>query len=122
MGLYDWKSGKLIWGPRLQRLETGAQRLQNNVIRQSAGQYRRIPADVLDDNQAISLTSSNVRKRGGVSVAGNTSGFAYVSTDTSITWYWDGTNGSKVIVIHRADGSNFTVPTTGSGLTVSGLT
>lgn len=124
MGLYDWKSGRGTWsqGQRLQRLETGAQRLQNNVIRPTMGQYRRIPATALDDNQDIALTSPTIKKKGGVSVAGNTSGFAFSATATSITWYWDGTNSSHVIVLHRADGTNFTIPTSGSGLTVSGLT
>jgi hypothetical protein len=72
--------------------------------------------------QGIPVSSTGVRKVGGVSVSGNTSGFAYTSTTTTITWYWDGTNGSLVPVITRADGSRFTVPTSGSPLTISGLT
>lgn len=119
--LYKWQTGKTNWSARLQRLETGAQRLQNNVIRKTQGQYARIPIDTLDQNQEISLVNSKVKKLGSVSPTGNTSGFAYTSTDHSITWYWDGTNGSRVIVIHRSDGTNFTIPIAGSGLTVSGL-
>jgi hypothetical protein len=119
--LYPGFGSKSPLAGRLRRLETGAQRLQGNQVRFSAGGYRRLIADLMDEDQSISLVSSRIRKKGGVSVSGNTSGFAYTSTDSSITWYWDGTNGSHVIVIHRADGSHFTVPTGGSPLTISGL-
>jgi len=34
-----------------------------------------------------------------------TGSFAYTSTSTSITWYWDGTNGSSTLPIYRADGT-----------------
>lgn len=107
---------------RLKRLEVGSQRLQSNLIRPSQGIYTRLPVDTLRKPvQGLDLTSSAVLKKGSVPPAGNISGFAYTSTDHSITWYWDGTNGSHVIVIIRADKSRFTVPTAGSGLTVSGL-
>lgn len=42
-----------------------------------------------------------------------TSSFAYTSTTTSITWYWDGTNGSTTLTIYRAD-NNTTGPVSGS--------
>lgn len=122
--LYPGFIGKSPLQGRLRRLETGAQRLQGNTLRFSKGVYSRIPARILRANsptQSLNLAHSGILKRGGVSVSGNTSGFAYVSDETSITWYWDGTHSSHPIVIHRADGSNFTVPTSGSGLTVSGL-
>ncbi len=111
---------------RLQRLETGAQRYQRTVLRPTSGAYTRLPVTGLVGagrlQQKISLTNSGVQKKGSIPPNGNTYGFAYTSTATSITWYWNGTNGSTGIVIHRADGSNFTVPTAGSGFTVSGLT
>jgi hypothetical protein len=72
--------------------------------------------------QVINVSSVAIRKIGGVSVSANIFGFAYTSTSTTLTWYWDGTNGSTVPVITRADGTRFTVPTSGSGLTISGLT
>lgn len=117
--LYSWRGHSLE--ARLRRLETGSQRIQGGKFKFTNGVYRRIPAEALDANQNINITSSALLKKGGVSISGNTSGFAYASDGTSITWYWDGTHSSKVIVIHRADGSRFTVPTAGSGLTVSGL-
>jgi hypothetical protein len=107
---------------RLRRLEIGAQRQRGGQIQMTVGQYTRAPINVLDTaNQKIDLTLSTVRKVGSLSPAGNTSGFAYTSTANSITWYWDGTNGSTVIVLNRADGSKQVIPTAGSGLTVSGL-
>jgi hypothetical protein len=36
-------------------------------------------------------------------------GFKYTSSTSTITWYWDGTNGSTIITIYRADGTSFTV-------------
>ena len=127
---------------RIQRLERGTQRTQRGNLRPTVapftapgnnpqaraglGNYTRLPNNILftktNGNQVLDVSKVFIRKIGGVSVSGNTSGFAYTATTTSITWYWDGTNGSKVPVITRADGSRFTVPTSGSPLTVSGLT
>lgn len=46
--------------------------------------------------------------------------FGFTSTGTAITIYWDGTNGSKLMTIRRADGSSYPIP--GGSMTVSGLT
>ena len=46
--------------------------------------------------------------------------FGFISDGTSITIHWDGSNGSKLLAIRRADGSNYSV-TVGS-MTVGGLT
>jgi hypothetical protein len=119
---------------RVQRLEKGSQRQQRGQLRPSSGSYVRLPSSALiqnggynsnlSPNQAINLSHSTVHKVGSTppnSVSGN---FAYVASadGTTITWYWDGSNSSNPIVIHRSDGSNFTVPSAGSGLAVSGLT
>lgn len=107
---------------QLQRLETGAQRTQRGQLRPTAGSFARMPSTLLiNSKQNLDLSSTGVRKQGGVPPSANTAGFAYTSTDTTITWYWDGSNGSKVPVITRADGSRFTVPTGDSGLIVTGL-
>lgn len=109
---------------RLQRLETGSQRLRRTGLQPSAGSYARIPVDGLDlDTRGrIATYNTTQAKLGGVSPSTNRNGFAYTSTDHSITWYWDGTNGSHILVLHRADRTQFVIPVTGSGLTVSGLT
>lgn len=111
---------------RIKRLEAGSQRLQANDIRftrlipLASGAYTRMPTDMIRNN-GLDLTSSAVIKKGSTPQSGNISGFAYTSTDSSITWYWDGTNGSHVIVISRSDGTRFTVPISGSPMTISGL-
>lgn len=46
--------------------------------------------------------------------------FAFTSTGTSITIYWDGSHGSQLLAIRRADGSNYSV--TAGSMTVGGLT
>ena len=110
---------------RIQRLEKGSQRTQRGGLRPTSGTYARMPSSLLytkgNLQQVINMSNSSMRKIGGVPPTANTAGFAYTSTSTSLTWYWDGTNGSQVPVITRADLSKFTVPTSGSGLTVSGL-
>ena len=45
---------------------------------------------------------------------------AYVSTTSSITWYWDGTNGSSLLTIFWPDGSSTQVPP--ANLAITGLT
>ena len=111
---------------RIQRLEKGSQRIQRAQLRPTSGTYTRLPISVLhtgaNGGQVIDISKVFVRKIGGTSVSANTTGFAYTATTTSITWYWDGTNGSLVPVINRADGTRFTVPTAGSPLTITGLT
>ena len=123
--LYPGFTGINLGSFLLQRLQTGAQRTQRGLLRPTNGVYARIPRDGLftqgNLNQQIDLSSTVLRKIGGTSVAANTAGFAYTSTTTTITWFWDGTNGSAVIVITRADGSKFRVPIAGSNLTITGL-
>src|SRR5689334_24445848 len=125
MALYPGFTGKAQTNFRVQRLETGSQRLQRGQIRPTSGNYSRLPKDLLSTNinstQTLNLSKTVIRKIGGVSVNGSTGTFGWVSSGTSITWYWDGTNSSSVPVIHRADGTSLTVPTTGSGLAVTGL-
>ena len=106
----------------LQRVETGAPRIQGGQIRPTAGQYSRIPISSLRKvgvNDFLDLTSPTIKKIGSLPPAANTYGFSYTSTATSITWYWDGTNGSNVLVITRADGTKQTIPP--GNLTVNGL-
>lgn len=56
----------------------------------------------------------------GVIPFSQTTGFKYTATTTSITWYWDGTNGSTTLSILRADGTT-TGPISGN-VTITGLT
>lgn len=116
---------------RVQRLEKGAQRQQRGQIRPTSGSYARIPINALiktggsntnlSPNQAINLSTSSVHKIGSTPPNSVSGQFAYIApaAGTSITWYWDGTGVSVPIVLHRSDGSNFTVP--GGNIEVDGL-
>ncbi len=46
--------------------------------------------------------------------------FAYTSTTTSITWWWDGTNGSTVLTIFWPDGTSTPIPA--GHFAITGLT
>ena len=65
-------------------------------------------------NGQIDLASSAVIKKGSTPPSGVTGQFAALASVTAgvamITWYWDGTNGSSPLVIHRIDGTSFSVP------------
>jgi len=67
-----------------------------------------------------SAQSAAVAGSAGSTPFSTTTGFAYTSTTTSITWYWDGTNGSSNITIYRADKTT-TGPLSGTQ-TITGLT
>jgi hypothetical protein len=75
--------------------------------------------------------SSSVQSSGNIAPTGITAtgstfafvvqgNFGFTSSGTSISIFWDGTNGSKLMAIRRADGSNYSIP--GGSMTVSGLT
>ena len=67
-----------------------------------------------------------INPNSGLQAVGNTSPFVmqgkfnFLGTSNSITLFWDGTNGSQIFVIKRADGSSFTVPS--GSLFIGGLT
>lgn len=46
--------------------------------------------------------------------------FAFTSTGAAITIHWDGTNGSKLLAIRRADGSNYSI--LAGSMAIGGLT
>jgi hypothetical protein len=46
--------------------------------------------------------------------------FGFTSTGSSITIYWDGSNGSRLLAIRRADGTNYSI--TAGSMTIGGLT
>jgi hypothetical protein len=73
-----------------------------------------------------SVTSSGTIAPTGITATGSTfaftveGNFAFTSDGTSIKIYWDGTNGSKLMKILRADGSNFSIAA--GSKTIAGLT
>lgn len=104
---------------RLKRLETGDPRLRRGGFGPQVGNFSRVSTNVLDSSATINLVSPGLVKQGSVAPTMNTSGFAYTATTTSITWYWDGTNGSDNIVIRRSDLTITVIPP--GNITISGL-
>jgi hypothetical protein len=52
----------------------------------------------------VDPSASGVLSKGGTPFS-ITTGFVYISTTSSITFYWDGTHGSSTITIYRGDGT-----------------
>lgn len=118
--MWDWSSGKTDLGVRISRLENSAPYiLRGGGIAATVSPYTSVPAAAINSG-AIDLSSTGVQTVGSVPPFVNVSGFAATATTTSITWYWDGTNSSKVIVINRADKTQFTVPP--SSIAITNLT
>jgi hypothetical protein len=116
--LQNSKTSERILG-RVRFLEQGNLRLRRGSLGPITGPYSKIGNDTFDSVGNIDTTRTAVRKLGSVPPSNNTTGFAYTSTGNSITWYWDGTNGSKLIILRRADSTMQVIPS--GSLTVSGL-
>jgi hypothetical protein len=71
------------------------------------------------------LASGTIIPNSGIQAVGNAftfviqGFFGFSATPNSITVFWDGTHGSQIFAIKRADGTSFTIPV--GSLTVSGL-
>ena len=102
------------------------------VSRLEAGFPSSIAGRVTYSNSSLAVPSTNsVLPSGaiaptGIQATGSTFAFvvqgnyAFTSDGTSITIYWDGSNGSKLLAIRRADGSNYSI--TAGSMKIGGLT
>lgn len=104
---------------RVRRLERGRQYERRGSLVVPSGTYAGVPSDVLSNGQIDLASSTAVVAQGSISPFGIKGKFGFTATTTSITVYWDGTNGSELISILRADGRVIAIP--GNSLTVSGL-
>jgi|SRR5579872_109139 len=68
----------------------------------------------------IAAGQSTLLKNQGSALPVFSGAFSYVSTTTTITWYWDGTNGSTLLTLLWPDGSK--TPIIPGSLAISGLT
>lgn len=84
----------------------------------TSGSYSPLANQYVQDGQ-ISLLSAGIVMRGSAAPTLNSFGFAYTATTTQATIYWDGTNGSQVIVQKRNDRSRQTIPP--GSITITGL-
>ena len=72
------------------------------------------------------VTTSGTIAPTGITATGSTfafvvqGNFAFTSTGSAITIHWDGSNGSKLLAIRRADWSNYSI--TSGSMTIGGLT
>lgn len=99
-----------VWRARLARLERGRQTLKGGQLVTPSGEYSSIGVGVVDSTGGLDLSNSGIAPIGNVAPNIINSGFAYTSTSTSITWYWDGTNGSSRIIIRRTNGDKVPIP------------
>lgn len=104
---------------RVTRLERGRQYFRAGSIVIPSGNYAAVPTTLIDANNKIALVSG-ISPAGNIAPFGRVGNFAFTATSTSITMYWDGTNGSDKLSLIRAD--NSAVQITPSNITVTGLT
>src|SRR6185369_10345446 len=104
---------------RLKRLESGEVKLRRGSAVPTNAPFRRTGEDFTDQLGRFDLRKTNAIKKGStpsIVMAGN---FGYTAASSTVTLYWDGTNGSTVFVIYRPDGTQQVVPP--SNITVSAL-
>lgn len=124
MGLYTFNSPD----SRIKLIENRLRRLDDQVpyllpgsgTAGSTSNYKVVPAGAVNEQNKLDLTNNSVLTLGALAPYTSIAGFGVTATTNSLTWYWDGTNGSVNLVIHRADGTSFSVP--GGSITVTGLT
>ena len=103
---------------RLSRLEAG----YPTTI---AGRVTFSPSTLAVPSTGSVLPSGQVAPTG-IQATGSTFAFvvqgnySFTSDGNSITIHWDGTNGSKLLAIRRADGSNYSI--LANSMTIGGLT
>lgn len=109
-----------VWRSRLRRLERGQQTLKNGELVTPSGPYSSISNSVLDSTGGLNFTNLGIVPTGNIAPNIISGGFAYTCTETTLTWYWDGTNGSSRMLIRRTNGTRVPIPA-GSQL-ITGLT
>jgi hypothetical protein len=118
MSLYSFSTDTML--SRIARLEDSVPLLINGGTF-AANRYATqtsVPLAAVS-NGLIDLTGTGIQTIGSIPPSVNTSGFAATATTTSITWYWDGTNASSVIVLKRADKTQRVIPA--NSITVNSL-
>jgi hypothetical protein len=84
----------------------------------SSGSYAVLDKDVVESG-TISLLTSPISLSGANSTTVSSVGFAFTWATPAATIYWDGTNGSKVVVQRRSDRTRQVIPP--GSITVTGL-
>lgn len=121
MAIYGFSGGNNLMNARLKRLEDNAPYLlRGGVYADSVSNFRPVNKTAVVDGN-IDL-AQGVVPGGSIPPLAVNSPFAIAkdTTNSQATIYWDGTNGSSVPVVHRADGSLAAVPP--NSQLVTGLT
>lgn len=79
-----------------------------------------VAADAVNNGLIDLSNPSGIITVGAIPPSVNEAGFACTCTDTTMTWFYDGTNSSHVLVIRRTDGTRQTVPA--GSIAITGLT
>lgn len=120
MGIYDISNDRTL--SRLARLEDAVPYLigDGEYARNRFSQFSSVSTDAVSNGLIDLSNPSGLITVGAIPPSVSEPGFAATYTDTSVTWFWDGTNSSTVLVIRRTDGTRQTIP--GGSITITGLT
>jgi hypothetical protein len=103
---------------RVRRLERGRQYLRAGNLVSPSGDFQSMPVGLIDPNLKIDIVTG-INPKGSIPPAGIVGNFGFTATTSSITIYWDGTNGSTKLKIIRTDQTAVQIPT--NNMTISGL-
>jgi hypothetical protein len=123
--LFTVDSSSAPLNARLSRVEGAVPYLRRATQVYSSSSVKAPSSNSVNPVQHPSAGSGQISPTAGITAVGSayppviSGNFGFVGNANSITVYWDGTNGSILISLKRADGSNYTIPP--SSLTVTGL-
>lgn len=104
---------------RLHRVESGVAYQRRGSLVFTDANYRALGEDAMDAKRRVVSYNSAFRKLGSLAFAIPEMNFSYIPTGNQVSIFWDGTNGSRRIRLHRKDDSFFTVP--GGSVVITGL-
>jgi hypothetical protein len=124
MSIYSFDTNSI--GNRVRRLEGYVPYRRAGELVPGASDFTSVPNAALDSSGNINLASSTYSAQGALAPTVADGNFAATATTTSITWYWDGTNGSTQFKLRRPDAVTQTGNTTcliipKGSITVTGL-
>lgn len=123
--LFTTSSNQAMLNARLNRVEGAIPYIRSARQVFSSSSVKAPASSAVNPVLNSTLASGTIVPNTGIQAVGNAfpfviqGKFGFSATPTSITLYWDGTNGSKIFAIKRTDGTNFTIPA--GNLLISGL-
>lgn len=123
--IFQVKTGQAMMNARLNRVEGSIPYIRRATQVYSTSKVKAPSQGSVESTASNIQYSGQIKPAVGIVAVGNAfpftiqGNFGFTATANSITLYWDGTNGSKIFVIKRTDGTSFTVPS--GSMTVTGL-